>query len=105
MHDGRTESSTFGGATSLLQWTDGARTGSNGCSDCVPSSAWCCWSPGSVVAAQQWKGAEARVWQQKLKIDGRGSTIYRYCGSISCATRIRTQLYLEFDSNAGFVEI
>jgi hypothetical protein len=56
MHDGRTESLTFGGATSLLQWTDGAGTGSNGCGDCVSLSAWCCWSLGSVVAMQQWKG-------------------------------------------------
>jgi hypothetical protein len=67
MHDGRTESSTFSGAASLLQWMDGAGTGSNGCGDCVSSSAWCCWSLRSVVAAQQRKGAEARVWQRKTQ--------------------------------------
>jgi hypothetical protein len=63
MHDGRTESLTFGGVASLLQWTGGAGTSSNGCGDCVSSSAWCCWSPGGGVVAKQWKGAEARVWQ------------------------------------------
>jgi hypothetical protein len=67
MHDGKTESLTFGGVASLPPWTDGARTGSNGYDDCVSSSAWCCWSLGSGVAAQQWKGAEARVWQRRTQ--------------------------------------
>jgi hypothetical protein len=62
MHNGRTESLTFGGAVSSLQWTDGARTSSNGCGDRFSSSTWCRWSLKRIIAAQQWKGAEARVW-------------------------------------------
>jgi hypothetical protein len=61
VHDSRTKSSTFGCVVSLLQWMDGAGTGSNGCGDCVSLSAWCYWNPGGGVAVQHWKGAEARV--------------------------------------------
>jgi hypothetical protein len=61
VHDGRTESSTSGDAASSLQWADGVVTGSNRCGDHFSSSAWRRWSSGSIVAAQQWKGAEARV--------------------------------------------
>jgi hypothetical protein len=61
-HNSGTESLTFGGVATLLQWMDGAGTGSNGCSDCIPSPAWCSQSSGSGVAVQQRKGAEATVW-------------------------------------------
>jgi hypothetical protein len=57
-----------------------------------------------------WRRGNGEGWRlgfgsQKFKIGGWGSTIYRYFGPISCATRIRTRFYLEFDSNAEFVEI
>jgi hypothetical protein len=40
VHDGRIESSTFGGVASSLQWTDGVGTGSNGCGDRFSLLAW-----------------------------------------------------------------
>jgi hypothetical protein len=51
MHDGRTESTTFSGATSSLQRAYGVKMGSNECGDRFSSSAWRCWSSESVVAA------------------------------------------------------
>jgi hypothetical protein len=52
MHDGRTESSTFSGATSSLQRAYEVETSSNECGDYFSSSAWRRWSSGSIVAAQ-----------------------------------------------------
>jgi hypothetical protein len=58
---------------------------------------------GALYRCSNGRGRRLGFGNEKLKIDGRGSTIYRYCRPISCATRIRTRFYLDFDSNAGLL--
>jgi hypothetical protein len=104
VHNSRTESSTFIGVVSLLQWTDRAGTSSNGCGDCVSSSAWCYWSPGGGVAVQQWKGQRLGFDSDFARIPLEGLPNYRGFAPRSCAARIRPQIYLqsEFEPNVGW---